>query len=206
MEGDDDKIILLSTSFQIFPILGTNCCCCNVIFFLCWQYTMFSFCCIVLSLIALSTAPPDEVYYVYVDCMAGLRAEIGWDAPNENNAPILNYIVQYSTTTPDKWFDFNNSYVAPNLRSIEVNLSPWATYMIRVLARNKIGVSDPNYPSGTTCTTEADTPDRNPENVIGEGSKPNNLVIFWTVFIFIFIYNSICNYRIVSIYSTPPLI
>ena len=160
---------------------------------------------LLISLVPLSTAPPDEVYNVFVDCMAGRRAQIGWVAPNENNAPILNYIVQYNTTTPDKWFDFDST-VPPNLRSIEVNLSAWANYKFRVLARNKIGVSDPNYPSGTTCTTEADTPDRNPENVIGEGNKPNNLVIFWTVFIFIFIYNSICNYRIVSIYSIPPLI
>jgi hypothetical protein len=35
--------------------------------------------------------------------------------------------------------------------------------------------------SFNVCTTDPGVPDKNPENVIGEGDWPGNLVIFWTV-------------------------
>ena len=60
-------------------------------------------------------------------------------------------------------------------------LSPYSNYTFRVLARNKIGLSDPSAHTKTVCYEEPAVPDKNPENVIGEGDEPDNLVIFWTV-------------------------
>ncbi len=31
------------------------------------------------------------------------------------------------------------------------------------------------------CRTLEDLPEKNPDNVIGEGDEPDNLVIYWTV-------------------------
>ena len=42
-------------------------------------------------------------------------------------------------------------------------------------------MSDPSLPSKQVCKTDQNLPEKNPENVIGEGDEPDNLVIYWTV-------------------------
>ena len=42
-------------------------------------------------------------------------------------------------------------------------------------------MSDPSLPSQQVCKTDQNLPEKNPENVIGEGDEPDNLVIYWTV-------------------------
>lgn len=59
-------------------------------------------------------------------------------------------------------------------------MSPWTNYTFRVIAFNKIGPSDPSGPS-TMCTTQTDVPYKNPDNVEGRGTQPDNLRISWTV-------------------------
>ena len=59
-------------------------------------------------------------------------------------------------------------------------MSPWTNYTFRVIARNKVGDSLPSGHS-KVCLTPEDVPYKNPENVIGRGTAPNNLVIYWTV-------------------------
>ena len=43
-------------------------------------------------------------------------------------------------------------------------------------------MSDPSLTSKQVCKTDQNLPEKNPENVIGEGDEPDNLVIYWTVF------------------------
>ena len=64
--------------------------------------------------------------------------------------------------------------------SFKVSMSPWTNYTFRVIARNKVGESLPSKHS-TICLTPEDVPYKNPDNVEGRGTKPNNLVIYWTV-------------------------
>jgi neuronal cell adhesion protein len=45
----------------------------------------------------------------------------------------------------------------------------------------KVGLSSPSVHSQQVCTTQPARPWKNPDNVIGEGDMPDNLVIFWTV-------------------------
>ena len=59
-------------------------------------------------------------------------------------------------------------------------MSPWSNYTFRVIARNKVGESLPSGHS-KTCLTPEDVPFKNPDNVEGRGTAPNNLVIYWTV-------------------------
>ena len=42
-------------------------------------------------------------------------------------------------------------------------------------------LSPPSGQTYNTCRTDQAIPDQNPENVIGEGDEPGNLVIYWTV-------------------------
>lgn len=61
-----------------------------------------------------------------------------------------------------------------------MDISPWTNYTFRVIARNKIGNSPPSDPTNV-CQTPPDMPDKHPENVRGNGTRPNNMVVSWTV-------------------------
>ncbi|XP_069981771.1 neuroglian isoform X2 [Penaeus vannamei] len=106
-------------------------------------------------------------------------ASVEWQPMGDNRAPILGYIIQYNTSfTPDTWENAFDSVPATSTQ-FNINLSPWANYTFRVIARNKIGPSLPSDHSGM-CTTPQDVPYKNPDGVEGKGSTPQNLVIKWS--------------------------
>ena len=92
--------------------------------------------------------------------------------------------------------------VPPGDTSFKVSMTPWANYTFRVIARNKVGNSAPSEAS-STCSTPADVPFKNPDNVEGRGTTPNNLVISWTVitlFFYLFEFS-----RLKSKYQLQPM-
>lgn len=106
-------------------------------------------------------------------------AAISWIPLGDNRAPILRYTIQYNTSfTPDTWEVAFENVPATDM-TYTVAMSPWANYTFRVVAWNKIGPSVPS-PHSTVCTTLPDVPYKNPDNVEGKGTEPNNLVITWT--------------------------
>jgi hypothetical protein len=106
-------------------------------------------------------------------------AKIMWKAMGDNRSPILHYTIQYNTSfTPDSW-EIAYKDVPATENSYTVSMSPWANYTFRVIARNKIGPSHPSIHSDI-CNTPPDVPFKNPDNVRGHGTTPNNLVISWT--------------------------
>lgn len=106
-------------------------------------------------------------------------ASIKWQPMGDNRAPILTYVIQYNTSfTKDVWDNVFDSVPAADTSYI-VPLTPWANYTFRVLAKNKVGISLPSTHS-SVCKTESDIPYKNPDNVEGKGTKPDNLVIMWT--------------------------
>ncbi|XP_037068395.1 neuroglian-like isoform X3 [Pollicipes pollicipes] len=105
-------------------------------------------------------------------------AEVGWQPNGDNRAPILGFTIQYNTSfAPDTWEEAANSPASSS--SYTVSISPWANYTFRVIAKNRVG---PSLPSGHSevCTTPKALPEKNPKNVEGRGTKPDNLVIRWT--------------------------
>lgn len=113
-----------------------------------------------------------------VEC-EGLIALVEWQPMGDRRAPILSYTIQYNTSfTPDTWEDASSNIPAPDTR-FKVFMTPWANYTFRVIARNKIGQSLPSD-SSQQCTTPPDVPFKNPDKVMGHGTKENNLVISWT--------------------------
>ncbi|KAI5710224.1 hypothetical protein M8J75_006855 [Diaphorina citri] len=106
-------------------------------------------------------------------------ASIQWNPMGDNRAPILHYTIQYNTSfTPDTWEAVFENVPATDM-TYTVPMSPWANFTFRVIASNKIGKSLPSEHS-SVCTTQPDVPFKNPDNVEGRGSTPNNLVISWT--------------------------
>lgn len=116
--------------------------------------------------------------------LTGLRcnsrdAVISWEPLGDQRSPILHYTIQYNTSfTPDTWTVAFTKVPATDF-TYNVGMSPWANYTFRVIAFNKIG---PSLPSGHSeeCTVQPDVPFKNPDDVKGEGTTPNNLVISWT--------------------------
>jgi hypothetical protein len=62
-----------------------------------------------------------------------------------------------------------------------ISLSPWVNYTFRVIAYNKIGESDPSFPSPQVCMTKDDVPDHNPMNLRTIGDRIGQLHLEWTV-------------------------
>ncbi|KAG5874648.1 hypothetical protein JTB14_024872 [Gonioctena quinquepunctata] len=116
--------------------------------------------------------------------MAGVKchpkdATISWTPMGDNHAPIRYFIVQYNTSfTPEEWDDAFNHVPSTDM-TFNVPISPWANYSFRVIAVNKMGPSTPSSHSDV-CTTSPEVPSKNPDNVKGEGDRPDNLVITWT--------------------------
>ncbi|XP_025162697.1 neuroglian isoform X2 [Harpegnathos saltator] len=115
-----------------------------------------------------------------IDVRCGFKtASVQWMPMGDNRSPILRYTIQHNTSfTPDTW-EISKDNVAATVQNDDVAMSPWANYTFRVLAWNKIGTSLPS-PHSEVCTTSPDVPYRNPDNVIGKGTTPQNLVISWT--------------------------
>ena len=174
-----------------------------------WLIFLFTYIMIVLFYVL---EPPDPPSKIEVKCeseadkdnpeVTRIMAEVFWQPGRDHYAPILYYKLQYNTSfSADTWYDVSlprpkpkvnttKPYVdplpgiLPNATRYDILLSPFGNYTFRVLARNKVGYSKPSQHTTMMCTTEADVPYKNPENVIAEGDRPGNMVIFWTVSFF----------------------
>jgi neuronal cell adhesion protein len=121
---------------------------------------------------------PNPPMLRWVECNAK-DSTVVWQPMGDNRAPILTYKIQYNTSfTPDTW-ETATDIVPATDTSFKVSMSPWSNYTFRVIARNKVGESLPSGHS-TICLTPEDVPHKNPDNVEGRGTAPNNLVIYWT--------------------------
>lgn len=121
---------------------------------------------------------PNAPRLIGITC-SSQEAIVQWIPMGDNRAPILHYTIQYNTSfTPDIW-EISKDFVPATDQTYSVPMSPWANYTYRVISWNKIGPSLPS-PHSEICTTLPDVPYKNPDNVIGKGTTPQNLVISWT--------------------------
>ncbi|XP_058814203.1 neuroglian isoform X1 [Topomyia yanbarensis] len=121
---------------------------------------------------------PNSPSLVGIECHQAV-ATITWKPNGDNRSPILHYTIEFNTSfTPDSW-EISTKDVPATDFTYSVDMSPWANYTFRVIAINKVG---PSLPSGHSdiCTTQPSVPFKNPDNVEGQGTEPNNLLIKWT--------------------------
>lgn len=121
---------------------------------------------------------PNPPKLTKVECFEK-SATVSWISQGDNRSPILFYTIQYNTSFTPKTWDVAYEKVPSSEYTYTVGMSPWANYTFRVIAWNKIDQSGPSDHS-QVCTTQEDVPYKNPENVEGKGTEPNNMVIRWT--------------------------
>lgn len=107
-------------------------------------------------------------------------AQIDWQSTGDNFAPIRYYTIQRSTSiTPGDWQNCSEA-LDIHTRFHRTKLIPWIKYSFRIIAHNEVGESPPSLPTGM-CSMEPDFPNKNPANVLGYGTRPDNLVISWQI-------------------------
>uniref|UniRef100_A0A3B4XIE1 Neural cell adhesion molecule L1 n=1 Tax=Seriola lalandi dorsalis TaxID=1841481 RepID=A0A3B4XIE1_SERLL len=109
--------------------------------------------------------------------------QLTWIPGDEHNSPTQSFLIQYEDLLhmPGIWI--NLTEVVGTSTTAQLNLSPYVYYSFRVLAQNRVGYSQPSQPSRQYRTNPAGSehaPDENPSDVHGEGTEPDNLVIYWT--------------------------
>ncbi|KAG7157354.1 Neuroglian-like 1 [Homarus americanus] len=106
------------------------------------------------------------------------EAFLEWSSTGDNNAPLQGFVIQYVTPFhPDDWKDAENKIPASST-SFSVDMSPGLNYTFRVLAFNRVGMSDPSEDTAQ-CFPPGLPPDHHPYNVTVTGTSPGTLVISW---------------------------
>ncbi|XP_014352403.1 neural cell adhesion molecule L1-like protein isoform X2 [Latimeria chalumnae] len=119
--------------------------------------------------------PPEEVTLLKPQDRS---VYLTWIPGDDHNSPVIEYIVEYEENRwePGKWHV--QSQVSGRNNSVVLSLIPHVNYQFRVSSVNSIGRSLPSKPSERFKTPPA-APDKNPENVRGEGYSPSEMRIIW---------------------------
>ncbi|CAH8462402.1 unnamed protein product [Heterobilharzia americana] len=129
---------------------------------------------------------PEQAINVQVNCVEFITEELAlvtWYPGSDNYAPIMEYMVEYSTQFErETWYPaeiFNLTGLVQST-SVKVVLRPNIQYQFRVRTRNRVGVSLPSQPTTSTCGIPGRVPSVNPRELYVFGTIGNNLVIRWT--------------------------
>ncbi|KAF8568840.1 hypothetical protein P879_04178 [Paragonimus westermani] len=143
---------------------------------------------------------PEQAIHVQVNCVEFINEElalVSWYPGSDNYAPIMEYIVEYSTQYErDTWYPaeiFNYTGLVQST-SIKVILRPSILYQFRIRTRNRVGISLPSAPTQTECGIPPRVPAINPSELYVYGSLRNNLIIRWTTLPYIEHYGSNLGY------------
>ncbi|CAI5447225.1 unnamed protein product [Caenorhabditis angaria] len=114
------------------------------------------------------------------------KATIKWVAASDHGDAIKKYVVEMFTDFRKGVWEIVNEEINVNLEKFEVDitLTPWVNYTFRVIAINSHGRSDlkidgQQKEEWLSCQTRPSFPYTNPVGVKGEGTEPDNLVIYW---------------------------
>ncbi|XP_015790399.1 Down syndrome cell adhesion molecule-like protein Dscam2 isoform X2 [Tetranychus urticae] len=103
---------------------------------------------------------------------------IAWEAPDDGNSPILDYLIQYTYNNGIWTNSFETTSVNPKeCTALISGLLPETIYRIRVLAQNTFGRSEPS--DEITVRTEEEAPGEAPNNVRVESISSQTLKIIW---------------------------
>ncbi|EUB59051.1 Neuroglian [Echinococcus granulosus] len=129
---------------------------------------------------------PNQPRNLVEDCITfapSRRAMLKWAPGSDNYAPIIEYIVEFSTQFERKtWYraEIYNLTGLLQATDAKIVLRPNIDYQFRVRTRNRVGLSEPSVATTGTCSIAATAPDSNPKELYVYGTASNNLVIQWS--------------------------
>uniref|UniRef100_A0A8C4IR13 Neuronal cell adhesion molecule a n=1 Tax=Dicentrarchus labrax TaxID=13489 RepID=A0A8C4IR13_DICLA len=128
---------------------------------------------------ATPTPKPDPPTDLELTDQTERSVQLTWIPGDEHNSPTEKFLIQYEDLLHQPGVWINLTEVDGTGTTAQLNLSPYVYYSFRVLAKNRVGFSEPSLPSSQYRTNPA-APDENPSDVQGVGIEPGNLVISWT--------------------------
>ncbi|VDK89220.1 unnamed protein product [Dibothriocephalus latus] len=129
---------------------------------------------------------PNQPRGITIDCInfADKRqALVNWAPGSDNYAPIIEYIVEFSTQFERQtWYraELFNATGLLHAADAKVILRPNIDYRFRVRTRNRVGLSEPSVATTGTCMIPPTAPASNPRELFVYGTQANNLVIQWS--------------------------
>nr|BAE94191.1 L1-like cell adhesion molecule [Dugesia japonica] len=113
------------------------------------------------------------------------EAVVSWNPGADNYAPIVMYLVEYSTQFDRKgWYEVQKvtkiTGSTGETVDVKVAMQPFIQYQFRVRAINRVGVSEPSDVTLNPCSLPPTIPNKNPKEVFVYGTAKDNLVIQWT--------------------------
>ncbi|KAM3177450.1 hypothetical protein ACTXT7_004535 [Hymenolepis weldensis] len=129
---------------------------------------------------------PNQPRNLVKDCItfvSSRKAMLKWAPGSDNYAPIIEYIVEFSTQFErETWYraEIYNLTGLLQATDAKIVMRPNIDYRFRVRTRNRVGVSEPSVSTTGTCSILATAPDSNPNELYVYGTTPNNLVIQWS--------------------------
>ncbi|KAL7986183.1 hypothetical protein Chor_011349 [Crotalus horridus] len=119
---------------------------------------------------------------------------LSWSPGSINNSPINESIVEFEENRlePGKWQELIR--LLENDTTVVLPLIPYINYQFRVISVNAVGKSKPSEPSERYETPPA-APDKNPENIRIEASKPHEMNMTWEVTILYKCYGAFLNWK-----------
>ncbi|KAM3911907.1 neural cell adhesion molecule L1 isoform 2-T2 [Leptodactylus fuscus] len=121
---------------------------------------------------------PEPPYDLELSDRQDTSVILTWTPGEDNNSPIHEFIIEFEEDSfePGTWHELTR--VNGDENSARLTLSPYVNYQFRVIAMNELGPSNGSKGSDRVRTPEA-APTKNPTDVRGEGTEPNNMKITW---------------------------
>ncbi|XP_040262072.1 neural cell adhesion molecule L1 [Bufo bufo] len=121
---------------------------------------------------------PEPAYDLELSDPQDTSVILTWIPGKDNNSPIDEFIIEFEEDNfePGIWHELTR--VDGDENTARLTLSPYVNYQFRVIAVNELGPSNGSKPSDRIKTPEA-APLKNPIDVRGEGTEPDNMKITW---------------------------
>jgi hypothetical protein len=101
--------------------------------------------------------------------------------PKTTSKQSIEYLAKNKKRDELIFLVFKTTHLPSNQNDLRVSLSCWANYTFRVIAYNRVGVSEPSPVSESMCTTGRCRPKTNPVDVKASATQSAPLLIEWEV-------------------------
>ncbi|XP_069062472.1 neural cell adhesion molecule L1-like protein isoform X4 [Pleurodeles waltl] len=121
---------------------------------------------------------PDPPSNLHLSEKQNRSVRLSWKAGNSHNSPTKEFLVEFEESKWEAGTWQVMARVRGNETSAELSLTPALKYQFRVTAVNSVGRSQHTKSSERYDTPPA-APDKNPESIHVEASKPDEMIVKW---------------------------